>query len=127
MLRCLRKGLCSRHLFSTILSFPSFFVTRPPALLYKNHNIFLTNTNIPQHTYSYPRTATLKFCRNILSNRVNITFCSYSFPYILRNHKWKGLLHANEDFVQSRNLFLWLRSLFSKDTSSFSLITLSIS
>ena len=92
-----------------------------------NHNIFLTNTNIPQHTYSYPRTATLKFCRNILSNRVNITFCSYSFPYILRNHKWKGLLHANEDFVQSRNLFLWLRSLFSKDTSSFSLITLSIS
>ena len=121
-----KRSLLSSPFFNNII-ISIIFCHKTSCLNLLNHNIFLTNTNIPQHTYSYPRTATLKFCRNILSNRVNITFCSYSFPSILRNHKWKGLLHANEDFVQSRNLFLRLRSLFSKDTSSFSLITLSIS
>ena len=121
-----KRSLLSSPFFNNII-ISIILCHKTSCLNLLNHNIFLANTNILQHTYSYPRTATLKFCRNILSNRVNITFCSYSFPYILRNHKWKGLLHANEDFVQSRNLFLWLRSLFSKDTSSFSLITLSIS
>ena len=60
LLRCMRKGFLLSSPFSTILSFQSFFVTRPPALLYKTTTFFLRTQishNILIHTHERPHSS----------------------------------------------------------------------